>query len=78
MKGIIADFLKFLPDYSMEDHIRAYGCTDELREKSIPVDWDKDARKHYAIIGRKIENKEIFREEGYYVFDMEDISKMIG
>ncbi|TRZ87808.1 MAG: ATP-binding protein [Methanosarcinales archaeon] len=57
---------------------RTKNLIDELKEKSISVDWDKDARKHYAIIARKIENKEMFRKEGYSVFDMEDISKMIG
>jgi hypothetical protein len=55
---------------------RTKNLIDELKEKSISVDWDKDAGKHYGIIARKIENKEFFRKEGYSVFDMEDISKI--
>lgn len=47
---------------------------DELKDKSLLVDWNNDARKHYVIIAKKVDNKEIFRKEGYYIFDLEDMS----
>ena len=51
---------------------------NELKEKSIFVDWKRDAQKHYVIIAKKVENKEVFKEEGYYIFDMDDMSKIMG
>lgn len=50
---------------------------DELKEKSMFVKWNEDAKKHYAVISKKGENKEIFLTEGYYVFDIEDMTKKL-
>jgi len=46
---------------------------DELKDKSLLVDWNNDAKKHYVIIAKKVDNKEFFRKEGYYIFDLEDM-----
>jgi len=51
---------------------------NELKEKSIIVDSKKDTKKYYGIIAKKVENKDFFRTEGYYVFDMDDMSKIMG
>ena len=40
----------------------------------MPVKWHNDERSElYGIIAKKIEGKEKLREEGYLVFDLEDI-----
>lgn len=46
---------------------------DELKDKSFFFDWNKDAKKHYVIIAKKVDNKENFRKEGFYIFDLEDM-----
>ncbi len=46
---------------------------DELKDKSFFVDWNNDAKKYYVIIAKKVENKEIFRKEEFYIFDLEDM-----
>ncbi len=46
---------------------------DELKDKSLFVDWNNDAKKHYVIIAKKVDNKEIFRKEGFNIFDLEDM-----
>lgn len=57
---------------------KAGKLLNELKEKSMFVDWKKDAKKYYVIIAKKVENKEVFKKEGYYVFDMDDMSKIMG
>ena len=44
-----------------------------LWEKSGYLKWNNDRRiEHFGIMAKKIQNKEMFREQGFVVFDLDD------
>ena len=44
-----------------------------LKEKSGYLKWNNDRRiEHFGIMAKKIQNKEMFRELGFVVFDLDD------
>lgn len=44
-----------------------------LREKSEHFKWNNNSRiEHFAVMAKKIEGKEMFREQGFVVFDLDD------
>ena len=46
----------------------------KLEKKSDSVQWNNDLRKeYYGLIAKKIEGKEYLRENGYVVFDLDDM-----
>jgi len=46
---------------------------EKLKEKAKFVEWNNDNRKEYfGIIGKRIENKEKLRKEGFIAFDLND------
>ena len=52
---------------------QAIGILEVLKEKSKYVGWNLDKRKEFfGLIGKKIENKNRLRKDGYMVFDLED------
>lgn len=47
---------------------------DDLKDKSVYVDWNNNNRKEYfGIAAKKIEGKKELREKGFVVFDLDDI-----
>jgi len=51
----------------------------DLKDKSISVQWQSEERKEYfAVIAKKIENKAELKEKGVMAFDLEDISVDTG
>ncbi len=50
---------------------------EDLKIKSISVNWNKDNRiEHFGVIAKKIENKEKLRANGYFVFDLADFKAL--
>lgn len=50
---------------------------NELKAKSIQVDWQKDNRKEtFGIIAKHIANKNELKKEGYLAFDFEDFKRV--
>jgi len=44
-----------------------------LKEKSGHLKWNNDRRiEHFGIMAKKIQNKHMFREQGFVVFDLDD------
>ncbi len=44
-----------------------------LKEKSGYLKWNNNNRlEHFGIIAKKIHNKEMFREQGFVMFDLDD------
>lgn len=53
---------------------RSKHILTDLKRKVVLVKWGNNERSEiYGIIAKKIEGKEKLREEGYLVFDLEDI-----
>jgi AAA+ ATPase superfamily predicted ATPase len=47
---------------------------DDLKEKSLYVDWNNNTRKEYfGIAAKKIEGKKELRDKGFVVFDLDDL-----
>jgi hypothetical protein len=47
---------------------------EKLKEKSTFVKWNKiDRVEHFSLIAKKIEGKDVLREKGFFVFDLEDL-----
>jgi predicted DNA-binding protein YlxM (UPF0122 family) len=58
---------------------RSEHILTDLKRKAALVKWHNDDRSEiYGIIAKKIEGKEKLREEGYLVFDLEDIEVWFG
>lgn len=54
---------------------RAEGILAELEEKAAAVDWLRGRRSEfYGVIAKGIEGKERFREDGFLVYDLQDIA----
>ena len=46
----------------------------DLKKKSGYVQWKNDSRReYYGVVAKKIEGKERLRENGYIVFDCDDM-----
>ena len=57
---------------------KADAIISALKVKSTFMEWHKGDRKEkYGIIAKRIESKEILRREGYLVFDLEDLEKLM-
>jgi len=48
----------------------------ELKEKSKFVEWERK-KEYFGLIGKKVLGKEKLRKEGWFVWDLEDLEKMI-
>ena len=52
---------------------QAMKIFDELKEKSKFVEWNLDNRQEFfGLIGKKIENKNKLRKQGFFVYDLRD------
>ena len=52
---------------------QAMKILDELKEKSKFVEWNLDNRQEFfGLIGKKIENKNKLRKQGFFVYDLRD------
>jgi len=50
---------------------------NDLIEKSKYVPWEVSSRKEYfGVIGKYIENKDTFRKQGYFIYDLDDFSRL--
>ncbi|HLD57650.1 MAG TPA: ATP-binding protein [archaeon] len=47
-----------------------------LKEKSKSVDW-KRAKENFGLIGKKILGKENLKKDGFFVWDLEDLEKLL-
>ena len=55
---------------SLRDSLR---IMEKLKEKSSFVKWNKTDRvEHFGIVAKKIEGKDVLKEKGFFVLDMED------
>ena len=49
--------------------------TKKLKEVSKEVDWFNDKRTEYfGVIVKEVENKEKLKKDGYFVFDLKDLT----
>ncbi len=56
---------------------QARGILTALREKACEVRWQNESRnERFALAAKSIEGKEDLREDGYQVFDLEDIARL--
>jgi len=56
---------------------QARGILAALREKASMVRWRNESRnERFALVAKSIEGKEDLREDGYLVFDLEDIARL--
>jgi len=56
------------------DRRDALRVLSDLEKKSGYVQWNNDSREEYfALFAKKIEGKESLREDGYVVFDLDDL-----
>lgn len=49
----------------------------ELQEKARFVEWERQ-KEHFGLIAKKMKGKETLRSEGFVVFDLEDIARVVG
>ena len=56
---------------------KASQILEELKEKSKFVEWERK-KEYFGLIGKKILGKEKLRKEGFFVWDLEDIKKLMG
>lgn len=55
---------------SVNDSLR---ILEKLKGKSMSVDWNNGKRKEYfCLVGKMIEGKDVLREKGFFVFDLDD------
>ncbi len=56
---------------SLRDSLR---IMEKLKEKSTFVKWNKiDRVEHFGLIAKTIKGKDVLREKGFFVFDLEDL-----
>ena len=56
---------------------QARGTLAALREKASMMRWRNESRnERFALVAKSIERKEDLREDGYLVFDLEDIARL--
>jgi len=49
--------------------------TKKLKEVSKEVGWFNDKRTEYfGVIAKEVENKEKLKKDGYFVFDLKDLT----
>jgi len=46
---------------------------NRLVEKSVKVKWEESPEKRYMLVGKKVMGKKKLVEEGYFVFELEDL-----
>lgn len=56
---------------------RGRGILKRLEKKSLNVRHDQYPIEQYSLVCGKIDGKEVLREEGYRVYDMEDIESIL-
>ena len=53
----------------------AENILSDLMDKSTFVRWNNDVyNKYFGIVAKKIEGKEVLRQRGYLVFDLDDFN----
>jgi AAA+ ATPase superfamily predicted ATPase len=51
----------------------AMDIINSLKEKSKSVKWfNRERKEYFGIIAKKIKNKEKFRKEGFFVYDIDN------
>ena len=54
----------------------AVNILTELKEKSKFFEWSR-RKEYFGLIGKKVLGKEKLRENGFFIFDLEDIKKLL-
>jgi len=55
---------------------KASHILEELKNKSKSVEWNRE-KEYFGLFGKKILGKEKLRKEGFFVWDLEDIEKLV-